>query len=96
MAIKSFAHKGLELLWTKGKVAKLDTKLAPKLKRQLSFLHAMSDISDLSAFPSWKAHRLSGTSQGRWSIWVTGNWRLTVEWDGQDIHILNLEDFING
>ena len=43
--------------------------------------------------PGWRIHRLSGDRQNRWSISVSGNWRLTfVEWEGY-IDNMNLEDY---
>jgi proteic killer suppression protein len=36
---------------------------------------------------------LRGQGRGRWSIWVTGNWRLTFEFLDGHVHVLDYEDY---
>jgi proteic killer suppression protein len=43
--------------------------------------------------PGYRLHLLNGKAKGRWSIWVNGNWRLTFEFDGGDVHVLDYEDY---
>ena len=38
-------------------------------------------------------YRLKGKLKRRWSIWVSGNWRLTFEFEDGDIHVLDYEDY---
>ena len=33
------------------------------------------------------------TGSYRWSIWVSGNWRLTFEFRDGDVYILDYEDY---
>jgi proteic killer suppression protein len=37
-------------------------------------------------------HPLQG-KQERWSVRVNGNWRLTFEFDGVDVQIVDYEDY---
>lgn len=43
--------------------------------------------------PGFRLHPLSGQMRGRWSIAVNGNWRLTFEFNGNDVHVLDYEDY---
>jgi plasmid maintenance system killer protein len=40
-----------------------------------------------------RATRLKGDRDGVWSIWITGNYRLTFEIDGEDATNVDLEDY---
>jgi proteic killer suppression protein len=73
----------------------LQPAVVPKLRRMLSFLQDMEREEELSAVPSWKAHRLSGDRKGTWSLFVTKNWRLTFRMHGDTVEIvdLNYEDY---
>jgi proteic killer suppression protein len=42
--------------------------------------------------PGFHFHRLHGTPV-RYSVRVTGNWRLTLGWDGLDAVNVDLEDY---
>jgi len=59
---------------------------------QLAALDTALTIKDLD-IPGYKLHQLKGRTKNRWSIWVSGNWRLTFEFVNGDIHILNYEDY---
>ena len=41
--------------------------------------------------PGFHWHALQG--EARWSIRVTGNWRITFGWDGADAVAVDLEDY---
>jgi proteic killer suppression protein len=41
--------------------------------------------------PGFHLHALQG--EGRWSIRVTGNWRITFGWDSADAVGVDLEDY---
>jgi toxin HigB-1 len=36
---------------------------------------------------------LKGGRRGEWSLWVTGNFRLTFRIDGDDVNDIDLEDY---
>ena len=92
MEIVSFRHKGLERLYHRNDPAKLDARMADKLRKQLFFLEAMDHSDELRTLALWKAHRLS---DGRWSLHVTANYRLTFEVNdmARTVAILDLEDY---
>ena len=66
-----------------------------KVRNILSFLQEMEDAQELRDVPSWKAHQLSGSRRGTWSLTVTPNWRITfrVDQGRGEILDLNFEDY---
>ena len=90
--IKRFRHKGLETLFSTGSTKGVDPNLAPKLRRMLSLLHS-GPLPEAMRLPGYRLHQLKGDETGRWSAWVTGNYRLTFEIDGEDAANIDLEDY---
>ena len=43
--------------------------------------------------PSWRLHSLQGELRGHWSIWVSGNWRLTFKLEGVDVVLIDYLDY---
>ena len=43
--------------------------------------------------PGWDWHFLKGSSAGRWSVSVNGNWRLTFVFEGIDAVIVDYLDY---
>ena len=43
--------------------------------------------------PGYKFHRLTGDRKATYSVTVTGNWRITFRFDGEDAVDVNLEDY---
>ncbi|AGP84361.1 type II toxin-antitoxin system RelE/ParE family toxin [Alteromonas mediterranea] len=90
--IKSFKHKGLKLLFEKGKTSGIQTKHAKKLRMQLAAIHTAQDIDDIN-LPGFSLHQLKGERSNIWSISVNGNWRVTFEFTDGNAYILNYEDY---
>lgn len=95
--IKSFRHKGLEAFFVTGKKSGIRPDHAQKLQKQLAVLDNAQSIGDVPQ--SWKPHALSGTSntgrdvEGHYAIWVSGNWRVTFRFEGNDVHLLDYIDY---
>lgn len=90
--IKSFRHKGLGLFYETGNKSGIQPKHAAKLRLQLAALDTARKIEDMD-IPGYRLHALKGAAKGRWSIWVSGSWRLTFEFNDGDAHILDYEDY---
>jgi toxin HigB-1 len=90
--IKNFAHKGLEKFFTSGSKAGIQAAHANKLQRQLALLNIAHHPKEMD-IPGWRLHALSGDLSGHWSIWVSGNWRLTFRFDGEDAEIVDYQDY---
>ena len=58
----------------------------------LGQLHAAMTPLDMD-LPGLQLHRLRGEQRGRWSVRVSGNWRLTFKFDGQDATDVEYEDY---
>jgi len=90
--IKSFRHKGLKRLYDSGKKSGIQSQHAARLRLQLAALNTAQTIKDMD-IPGYRLHPLKGRSKGRWSIWVSGNWRLTFKFEAGDVYILDYEDY---
>ncbi len=40
-----------------------------------------------------KLHELLGKEKGTWSVWVSGNWRVTFQFDGADASKVDYRDY---
>tara|TARA_B110000114_G_C15086103_1_gene396127 strand:- start:2152 stop:2430 length:279 start_codon:yes stop_codon:yes gene_type:complete len=90
--IKSFKHKGLEGFFTTGSLAGINSNHATRLSDRLAFLHAADSIDDMDK-PGYRLHPLTGKSKGRYTVNVSGNWRITFEFTNGDVYIVNYEDY---
>ena len=90
--IVSFRHKGLSRYFKSGSKAGIQAKHASRLRLQLAALDSAQTIEDMD-IPGYRLHPLKGRSKGRWSIWVSGNWRLTFEFRDGNVHVLDYEDY---
>lgn len=58
---------------------------------QLAALDTAQTIDDMD-LPGFRLHPLKGNLAGRWSITVSGNWRLTFEFRDGNAYVLDYED----
>ncbi len=90
--IQSFAHKGLQAFFATGSKAGIQPAHAPKLRRQLAQLDHASAPGDMN-LPGWKLHPLKGELAGHWSVWVSGNWRMTFIFEGGHAAVVDYRDY---
>lgn len=90
--IKSFRHKGLRRFHETGTRTGIQVSHAGRLRLQLAALDTAQVIEDMNV-PGYRLHALKGKMKGRWSISVSGNWRLTFEFRDGDVHVLDYEDY---
>jgi len=90
--ITSFRHKGLRRFFETGSKSGVQAKHTGRLRLQLAALDTAQSVDDMD-IPGYRLHRLKGRSKGRWSIWVSGNWRLTFEFRDGNIYVLDYEDY---
>lgn len=43
--------------------------------------------------PGWKLHPLSHDLAGHWSVWVSGNYRLTFMFEAEDVILVDYLDY---
>jgi toxin HigB-1 len=58
----------------------------------LDRLDAVARPEDMN-IPGYKFHPLTGDRKGSYAVTVTGNWRITFRFDGEDAIDVNLEDY---
>ncbi|HVI08459.1 MAG TPA: type II toxin-antitoxin system RelE/ParE family toxin [Candidatus Binatia bacterium] len=90
--IRSFRHKGVELFFRTGSKAKIQASHAERLRKQLFALDNARLPKDMSA-PGWKLHALHGDLESHWSVSVSGNWRLTFRFEGEDAVLVDYQDY---
>ena len=90
--IKRFRHKGVEAYFRTGSKAGIIATHAARLSRQLARLDAASKPQDMNV-PGWRLHPLAGALRGHWSVWVSGNWRLTFSFEGADAVLVDYQDY---
>jgi len=90
--IKSFRQKGVEQFFRTGSRAGIQPKHAGRLRKQLFALDNARKPGDLKA-PGWRLHPLHGDLEGHWSVEVSGNWRLTFAFQGDDAVLVDYRDY---
>ncbi len=90
--IVNFKHKGLEQFFTKGSRKRIPAASADKIVRMLDVLDSISRPQDAN-IPGYRFHGLTGERAGTYSLTVTGNWRITFQFDGEHVTDVDLEDY---
>lgn len=90
--IKSFKHKGLQKFFETGITAGIQSAHKKKLKMRLTALDTATDIKDMN-LPGFRLHPLKGKLERLWAIDVSGNWRITFEFNDGDVFIVNYKDY---
>jgi len=90
--VKSFRHRGLERFFLKGTRAGIQAKHEKRIRLILARLHASTGPRDMD-LPGLRMHELSGTRKGTWSVSVSGNWRITFRFEGEDAVVVDYEDY---
>ncbi len=90
--IRTFKHRGLERFFKKGDHRGIIAKSEGRIERILDRLDAAIRAEDMN-LPGFRFHGLVGTRKGTYSVTVTGNWRITFRFDGEDAVEVDLEDY---
>ena len=90
--IKSFRHKGHRRFFETGSKSGIQAKHAGRLRLQLAALDTAQSVDDMD-IPGYRLHPLKGRLKGRWSILVSGTWRLTFEFRDGNVHVIDYEDY---
>lgn len=70
-------------------------QVAKTLKRRINELTLVDEMDQLLAGPG-KWHPMRADRTGEWAAWLTGNWRLVVEPDGEGepgVLVVTVEDY---
>ncbi|CAB5091501.1 HigB toxin protein [Olavius algarvensis associated proteobacterium Delta 3] len=90
--IQKFKHKGLKQLFEKGSLSGVNPKHQKRLRLILALLETAETIQDLD-LPGLNLHELKGKRKGTWSLYVSGNWRVTFRLEQGDALDVNYEDY---
>jgi proteic killer suppression protein len=90
--IITFNHQGLEGFFVKGSYKAIPAQYAARIERVLDRLDAIVVPEDMN-LPGYKFHELKGKRKGVYSVSVTGNWRITFRFDGDNVIEVDLEDY---
>jgi proteic killer suppression protein len=90
--IQSFKHKGLERLFRHTDYRGIPAQCGPKIGRMLDVLDAATSPGEMDV-AGYRFHRLKGDRAGTYSVSVTGNWRITFAFEGENAIHVNLEDY---
>jgi proteic killer suppression protein len=90
--IKSWKHKGLKRFFETGSTAGIRADHVARLARQLRHLNDARNPQDMN-IPGWVLHPLRGELKGHWSVKVNGNWRMTFYFEGEDVVLVNYQDY---
>ncbi len=95
MTIRNIRHSGVRRLFLEDDARGVPGASAEKITNMLSFLLSMSRPEELRQFRGWRPHRMKGQARGveRWSLRVTGNWRLVFRVDGDEIADVDFADY---
>lgn len=90
--IRAFKHKGLRRFFEQGSKSGIQPQHAERLQLILSWLNAAVEPKDMD-LPALKLHQLKGDRKNTWSVWVSGNWRITFAFEGKNATDVNYEDY---
>jgi proteic killer suppression protein len=94
--IVSFRHKGLEKFFlTDRKTGIQPAHAAQKLRERLTVLNVVKRISDIPASlaAAWDVHPLKGELKDHYGLSVTGNWRITFKFTGEEVEMVDYIDY---
>ena len=90
--IRVFRHKGLREYYETGNKRGINPEHASILARILDRFDASVQPSDMD-LPGYHLHQLSGREKGIWSVRVSGNWRVTFKFEGEDAKDVDYLDY---
>lgn len=90
--IESFRHAGIEKFFVAGSKAGIQPSHARKLSVQLFQLNRSRTAKDMDA-PGWQLHPLHGDLKNHWAVQVKGNWRLTFAFEGENVILVDYQDY---
>lgn len=89
--IGSFRHKGLEEIYLFGKTRRIGADQIRKCARILQLLDVSAKPEDMN-ITGFRFHGLQGRPR-RWSVRVTGKYRITFGWSAENASDVDFEDY---
>ncbi len=79
-------------VYDSGTLKGIESGHANRLRLMLAALDTAQSAEDMN-IPGYRLHALKGKLNGRWSVSVSGNWRLTYEFRDGNVFLLDYEDY---
>lgn len=89
---RTFKHKGLERFFSKSDYRGIPAQYAARIERLLDRLDAAVKPDDMD-LPGYRFLPLKGDRKGTYAVSVSGNWRMTFRFVGEDASDIDLEDY---
>ena len=89
--VGGFRHKGLEEIHLAGKTRRIGADRTRKSVRILQLLEVAAQPEDMN-IAGFRFHGQQGNPK-RWSVRVTGNYRITFGWSGENALDVDFEDY---
>ena len=89
---RAFKHKGQERFFSKSDYRGIPAQYAARIERLLDRLDAAVKPDDMD-LPGYRFHPLKGDRKGTYAVSVSGNWRMTFRFVGEDASDIDLEDY---
>lgn len=89
--IRSFANRKTAEIWRTGR-----TKGAPPsnvTKRKLAIVDNAQSLDDMRVPPGNRLEKLHGDREGQYSIRINDQYRICVEWRGNDAFAVEITDY---
>ena len=90
--IRTFRHRGLKRLYERDDPSRVAADLVERVALALADLDSANNLRDVD-LPGYRLHPLKGDLRGSWSISISGNWRITFRFDGDDFYDVDLVDY---
>ncbi len=90
--IQGFKHKSLEHFFKTVKKSGIQARQVNRLQLILGRLNASTSPGDMD-LPRLYLHQLTGDKKEIWSVRVSGNWRVTFQFNGGHAEVVDYEDY---
>jgi len=89
--VGGFRKQGLKEIYTTGRRGRIGPEYVKKCARVLQLLEIANQPEDMNV-AGYRFHSLRGSPK-RWSVRVTGNYRITFGWSGKNADDIDFEDY---
>lgn len=90
--IVSFRSRSLRRFWEYDDETGLNRQHITKIGRILDALDRAQRVEHMK-LPGYRLHKLTGFNPDRWSVWVSGNWRITFSFEDGEASAVDYEDY---
>lgn len=90
--IKTFKSKAIKELFETGTTRRIDAKFHARCREVLDVINASPDTRSMG-LPGYNLHPLKQFKPVRYSIWISGAWRVTFEFEKGDAYRVDFEQY---